>query len=175
MLDTTGFTLCYNHIERLPNMITREELTELVQQIGDDQLEMAFERLRPLVQATKQANGAAHEEVEEQLEFIVPYRKPSRWINLPIRVIGSPPPAATMTVSEATPEETLLFQRFHDNIEWWNQHYRQIVENKSLINQFVAISQGEIFAALTYLEARAKALQSHPGDAPYIFFLHPPK
>jgi hypothetical protein len=156
-------------------MITREELTELVQQIGDDQLELAFERLRPLAQATKQENGTAHEEVEEQLEFIVPYRKPSRWVNLPIRVLGSPSPAVTMTVSEATPEETLLFQRFHDNIEWWNQHYRQIIEDSSLFNQFVAISQGEIFTAPTYLEAREKVLQSHPGDAPYIFFLYPPE
>lgn len=156
-------------------MITREELTELVQQIDDDQLELAFERLRPLVQATKQTNGAAHEEVEEQLEFIVPYRKPSRRINLPIRVVGAPPQPIIMTVSEASPEEIAFMQRFHNNIEWWSSHHRQIVEDASLYNQYVAISEGEVFAASSYLEARDKALLQHPNDTPYIFFLYPPE
>jgi hypothetical protein len=79
-----------------------------------------------------------------------------------------------MTIDEASPEEISLFQRFHDNIEWWDKHYRQITENAALYNQFVAISEGEVFAAATYLSAIEKVRQRHPDDAPYIFFLYPP-
>jgi hypothetical protein len=155
-------------------MITREELTELVQQISDDQLELAFERLRPLAQVAKQQNGTIHEEVEEQLEFIVPYRKPGRWINLPIRAPNLPPNAITMTVSEASPKELAAMQRFHNNIEWWNDHRYQIAQDASLANKFVAVSEGKTFTGADYLEAREKALKEHPQDTPYIFFLHPP-
>ena len=155
-------------------MITREALTELVQQIDEDQLELAFERLQPLVQAAKQANGAAHEEAEETLVFIVPY-KPSRRVHLPIRVSGPPTQAITMTISEPSPEALTAMQRFRDNVEWWNNHRYQIIQDTSLVNKFVAISEGKTFTGGNYLEAREKAIEAHPQDTPYIFFLHPPR
>ena len=155
-------------------MITREELTELVQQIGDDQLEMAFERLRPLVHTAKQQNGATHEEPEETLVFIVPYRPGGR-VHLPIRVPYEPAQAITMTISEPSQEALLSMQRFRDNVEWWNKYRYQIVQDASLVNKFVALSQGKVFTGADYLEAREKAVKEHPQDTPYIFFLHPSK
>jgi hypothetical protein len=132
-------------------MITREELSALVEQISEDQLDLAF---------------------EEQTEFVIPYR-PSRRINLPIRSPRRPSDTVTMTIEEASPEYLAKMQQFHENIEWWDKHRYQIAQDDSLANQFIAISQGEVLAGSTYLGVREKALKLHPQDTPYIFFLYP--
>ncbi|MEM7538939.1 MAG: hypothetical protein AAF639_42675, partial [Chloroflexota bacterium] len=88
---------------------------------------------------------------DEAREFVVsPRPVKSHKIRVPIRVKGSLP-KPIMEIGEPDPASSARIDKLQANTEWWNQNYEQIIYDESLHGRFVAISDGEIFSADSYL------------------------
>lgn len=153
-------------------MTARERLITLVEQIPEDKLELAIERLELLVRPAVKFDQLPQAE-PEVLEFDVPAR-PSRQVYYPHYHFHfrGPTSKVEMEIGEPSEENIRRNQRFFANIDWWNKHWREVVSDPSRRNKHVAISEGEIFLGTAYAEALDKALGQHPADVPYVFYLH---
>ena len=124
-------------------------------------------------------NCIEHEHIdtdEEILEFDVPPRTHSnlsQYLRAPRRV-KSPLGQVTIEIC-ASETASIWLDEFHANIEWWNQNSKDIVNNSSLHNKYIAVSDGEVFSGDSYLEAYHKVHAAHVDAFPYIFLLKRPE
>ncbi|MBI3764326.1 MAG: hypothetical protein HY260_20995 [Chloroflexi bacterium] len=150
-------------------MTTRERLTALVEQLPEDKLQLALERIEPLTAMTSRP-GVAKDEKPEPVEFIV-RDVPRRRIRLPIRVrLKEPRHKVTMEIGGISEAHAAALDALAANARWWNDHRAEIAAE--FHDTHVAISQGKVFRGKSYFDALAKARSAYPNDTPFIIRLY---
>jgi hypothetical protein len=69
------------------------------------------------------------------------------------------------------PELTRLFELTERNARWFSDHAQQLGVYETCRGQFIAVSEGEIFAADSSDEAERLAIAKHPNDIPHIQYI----
>jgi hypothetical protein len=154
-------------------LITRQEvlrkINSVIEKIPDDKLHYVWKEVDSWLSSPLPALERQRSQQDELLEFDLS-QAPTRSVRLPIRIKG-PQPIVGIEIRSDSGENLLAMNHFRENIIWWNNHCQEITTNPCLHNNYLAISKKQIFTGASYEEARRSALQTHPDDAPYIFFL----
>jgi hypothetical protein len=162
--------------------ITRQALlkkiAEVVKNLPDDRLQQVWEQVNSWDILARAEDKAGHSNTEDKeiIEFEVTPRQGTpekQFVRLPVRSRG-PVTHAIMEVSESTYDSSDYMQRLQANIKWWNQNFDKIQNNSSLYDSYVAISDGAVFSADSYLDAYNKTREVQTDGNPYIFFLKSP-
>lgn len=151
-------------------MTTREQLATLVEQLPEDKLQTALERLMSLMEPAPPPPETRYAE-PEVTEFVI-RDLPARPVRLPIRVRShGPRERVVMSVGDVSERLRAEMQRLMENINWWNVNRYEVVSHPERRNRYIAISKGKVFLGVTYQEARSAALMEHAGDVPLVLFL----
>lgn len=75
----------------------------------------------------------------------------------------------TITEEAVDPELAHRLQRFRRNGEWLTEHGAFVFS--AYRGKFIAVSEGEVFAADDRWEARRLAQEKHPDDEPLVQFI----
>ncbi len=164
--------------------ITRQALlkkiAEVVENLPDDRLQQAWEQVNSwdttVSAGVEDKTGHSRSDDKEIIEFEVAPRQGTpeeQFVRLPVRSKG-PITQAIMEVSESTYDSAEYTQRLQTNIKWWNQNFDKIQNDSSLYDSYVAISDGAVFSADSYLAAYNKTREVQTDGNPYIFFLKSP-
>ena len=144
-------------------MITREQLSELVERLPEKHLQKAYLQLAALL--------PANDNQEEELVFDVPEpASPQNQLHLPFRLVQGGESKVEMKIGEGVAEYQVDQQLFRANTDWWFAHGLQLAKERGWQQQFIAVSQEVLFTAVTYEQARTQALHDHPHDIPYVFY-----
>ena len=154
-------------------LITRQDvikkINSVIEKLPEDKLQYVWKEVDTWLSLSLPAVESQRRQADELLEFDLS-QLPIRSARLPIRIKG-PQPEVEVQVLPGSSESLLAMKHFRENIIWWNNHCREINANSRLHNNYLAISKEQVFTGASYEEARKTALQTHPDDAPYIFFL----
>jgi hypothetical protein len=157
-----------------------KKIAEVVKNLPDDRLQQVWEQVNSwgTMVSARVEDKAGHSRSDDQeiIEFGVTPRQGTpeeQFVRLPVRSKGPTTPAI-MEVSESTYDTSGYMQRLQANIEWWNQNFDRIQQDSSLYNSYVAISDGVVFFADSYLDAYKKTREVQTDGNPYIFFLKSP-
>jgi hypothetical protein len=74
-----------------------------------------------------------------------------------------------LTEEPADPEFNQSLARFRRNGEWLTEHGAPLFER--FRGQYIAVSEGEVFAANDAWEARRLAKEKHPDDEPFVQYI----
>ena len=146
-------------------MTDRERLAALIEQLPEDHLRLALERLEPLVKTSNLIQSGA----PEAAEFVI-HDLPPRRIRLPLRVHAREPrEKVVMEIGDKSEAAAGAVNALSANARWWSDHRAEIVA--AYHNTHIAISQGEIFQGESYFDALAQARAKHPADTPLVIRL----
>ena len=71
----------------------------------------------------------------------------------------------------ADPEVTRRFERFQENMRWFNDHAMELEVFKLYRGRWIAVSEGEMSVSDTAEEVERLAHDQHPDDAPHVQFI----
>lgn len=149
-------------------MTTRERLAVLIEQLPEDQLQLALERLEPLAK-TPTRPLEVKDSGPEATEFVVS-NSPARQVRLPIWVRAREPLAkVVMEVGDISEKHAAAIEALAANARWWREHRVEIVAEHH--NTYIAVSRREVFRGGAYFDALANARAKHPDDTPFIIRL----
>ena len=168
-------------IQTVTRQALLKKIADVVKNMPDDQLQQTWEEVdswdtvaldRSTVDYKANQNSADDQEI---VEFTITSRQGAteQFVRFPVRS-NRLALHAIMEVSDTAYDSHAFTQRLQANIGWWNQNCDKICSDPSLYDRYVAISDGAVFSAESYLDAYNKSLELHTDGWPYIFFLKSP-